>query len=142
MEALGRSISVIVCAIGMTFCILFFQSVSVHRQKTETARSMVRMYTAHVLEDKKIRREEWESFQKVLHRLGDYQAEITVYERRRFEDENGRLFLFYLWEGEEAEREFSKGSYVRITVTEEEPGRIGTFLFGDGAVIISGGRIA
>lgn len=135
-------ISVILCAVGLTFGIVFFKTESVHRQKTETVRSMVRMYTNHILENKKIRREEWERFQNDLHRLGEYQAEITVYERRRFEDENGRLFLFYLWEGEEAEREFSEGSYVRITVTEEEPGRIGTFLFGDGAVIISGGRIA
>ena len=142
MEALGRAIAIILCATGVCFCLIFYRTASVHRQKTETVRSMTKMYSQHVLESKKVIREEWDLFLKELNVLGDYCAEITVYERRRFENESGRIFLFSEWKREEPEREFSDGSYVRVLVTEQEGGMFRTLFFGAGTTIISGGRIA
>jgi hypothetical protein len=101
---------------------------------------MSHAFAKTLLRDKTFLIHEWEAFRNELRHLGGYLAESTVYERRRFEDENGG---FYLYEKAELTSDtiLREGSYVRVLVTQEEREAVGSVLSGDCGVIVAGGRV-
>ncbi len=141
MESFGRTIALVVGIIGVVFLLLFSKTASARWQRHETIRSMSHAFAETLLRDKAFFRHEWEMFRKELRRLGGYRAELTVYERRRFENENGE---FYLYEKVEitSNKELREGSYVRVLVTSaDEAGTGERSLWGDYGVIVVGGRV-
>ena len=133
-------IAVSIAAIGLVCFLVFYKTASVRWQKTETVRSISQAYVEDIMQRKEISHVGWEQFCKELERFGEYRAELTVYERRRFEGENGRVYLFTEWIGNEKRKVLSKGSYIRIVITEgREPTE---FFYGTGSTVIAGGRIA
>ncbi len=140
MEAFGRTIALCVGIIGVVFLVLFSKTTSVRWQRHETIRSMSHGFAEKFLWDKKISLSEWEAFQKVLEQIGGYRAELTVYERKRYEDEKGG---FYLYERTEltGDRELREGSYVRMLVSQEESKTGDSFFVGDCGIIVAGGRV-
>lgn len=140
MEALGRMIAVSIAAAGLVFFSAFFKTASVRWQKTETVRSISQAYAEDIMLRKEVSQAGWKQFCKELERIGEYRTELSVYERRRFEGENGRVYLFTEWVGEETTKALSEGSYIRIKVTEDR--NVADFLYGIGSAVIAGGRIA
>ncbi len=141
MEAFGRTIALVVGIIGVVFLLLFSKTVSVRWQRHETVRSMSHGFAERLLYEKEISFRKWEDFQKEIASLGDYRAELTVYERRRFEDKNGGFYLYQKAEfaGDKILRE---GSFVRVLVTPADEVGIGEgFLLGDYGAIVAGGRV-
>lgn len=141
MDAFGRTIVVSLGAIGLVFSLLFYKTASVRWQKAETVRNMCQAYAEQVLSDKEICCSEWEAFRNQLERLGNYRAEFAVYERRRYEGMNGRIYLLREWEVSGEDMLLTEGSYIRITVTEEEHNKMQTFFYGSGCVAVAGGRV-
>lgn len=141
MEALGRSIAVMLSLIGIVFSLLFYKTAAVRWQKTEAVRSMSQMYADYVLSIKEIRTSDWKVFREKLNRFGEYRTELAVYERRRYEDEQGGVHLYSEIIVEEEGRFLTSGSYIRLVVTEEKKGNVETFLYGSGCQIIAGGRV-
>ncbi len=142
MEALGRTIAVALSAIGLVFLLLFYRTASVRWQKEETIRNMCQTFAENILEQRNIPGNDWNEFVERINRLGDYRTELTVYERRMFEREDGRVFLYVQHCDIENDTEIPKGSYVRIVVTEAPRGKAETFFFGDGCVLFAGGRVS
>lgn len=140
MEALGRTIAVILSVVGIVFGIFFYKTSSIQWQKNETVRNMGNAFAKQVIQEKEFLYADWVSFQNNLSSLGEYHTEISIYERRRFEGESGRVYLYHEEEPKE-NRMLSEGSFVRVVVTEEK-GRIGTVLYGGGCTVIAGGRIS
>lgn len=140
MEAFGRTIALGVGIIGVVCLLLVSKTASVRWQKHETVRSRSHDFTETLLRDKAFFPHEWELFQKELRDLGGYRAELTVYERRRFEREEGG---FYLYEQAEltGEKMLREGSYVRVLVFPEESNSWDSFPLGDYGVIVTGGRV-
>jgi hypothetical protein len=139
MEALGRVLAVTLSAVGVVVLFLFYRTASVRWQKTETVRSLCYTYVADALEDRAVVGADWERFQQELSRLGSYRTELSVFERRRYEGENGRIYMFTEWENI-AENVLPEGSYIRLVVTEES-GTLSSFLYGAGGTILAGGRV-
>ena len=90
---------------------------------------------------KTVSEKEWRLFREQLSRFGNYRAELIVFERRRFEGKDGRVYLYTEWRPEKGEKPLTEGSYVRVTVTEDEKKPI-TVFFGAGSTIFAGGRIS
>ncbi|MBQ9767628.1 MAG: hypothetical protein IJW37_05965 [Lachnospiraceae bacterium] len=111
------------------------------RQKSETVRSLVKEYVADLTESRRISEERHERFVKELASFGVYEIELTVYERRRYEGEAGRVYLYSECKATEGNKELLTGSYLRVTVAEQEKGKIETFLYGAACMIIAGGRV-
>ena len=140
MESFGRTLALVVGIIGVVFLLLFSKTASVRWQRHETIRCMSHAFAKTLLRDKTFLIHEWEAFRNELRHLGGYRADLTVYERRRFEDENGG---FYLYEKAELTSDtiLREGSYVRVLVTQEEREAGGSVLSGDCGVIVAGGRV-
>ena len=138
MESFGRTVALGIGIVGVVFLLLFSKTVSVRWQRHETVRSMSHDFAEKLLQGKKFSAYEWEAFQKMLDDLGGYRAELTVYERRRFEDENG---VFYLYDKTETTDDtmLGEGSYVRVFVMQEDGGE--RLLFGNYGSIVAGGRV-
>ena len=138
MESFGRTVAFGVGIIGVVFLLLFSKTVSVRWKRHETVRSMSHAFAEKLLQDKKFSVYEWEAFQKILDDLGGYRAELTVYERRRFEDENG---VFYLYDRTETTDDtmLGEGSYVRVLVMQEGGGE--RLLSGNYGSIVAGGQV-
>jgi len=140
MESFGRVIALVVGVIGVVFLLFFPKTASARWQRHETVRSMSRGFTETLLNEKKLFFGEWQGFQKEIAHLGGYRAELAVYERRRFEDENGGVYLY-----EKAEitgdRILREGSLVRVLIIPEENRWREWFFPGDGGVIVAGGRV-
>ncbi len=139
MEALGRMLAVSLSAVGLVVLFLFYRTASVRWQKAETMRSLCHSYVSEVMEHGEITVTGWEIFQQELSRLGSYRMELSVYERRRYEGENGRIYMFTKWE-EITEKVLTEGSYIRLIVTEERS-KTESFLYGTGGTVLAGGRI-
>ena len=142
MEALGRTIAVALSAIGLLILLFFYRTASVRWQKEETIRSMCQTFAENILEQRSIPGEDWNEFEERINLLGAYRTEVTVYERRMFEGENGRVYLYVRRDAEETKKEIPEGSYVRIVVTEAPRGKAETFFFGEGCVLYAGGRVS
>lgn len=138
MESFGRTIAFFVGIIGVVFLLFFSKMVSARWQRHETIRSISHAFAETLLQEKSIVINEWEAFRKELYHLGGYRAELLVYERRRFEDENG---VFFLYEKAEitGDKILKAGSYVRVLVTKDGSGE--TFLMGDCGIILVGGLV-
>ncbi len=139
MEALGRTIAIALSAVGLVVLFLFYKTASVRWQKAETVRSLCHVYVDGIMDDRMISCADWEQFRKELNKLGNYRTELAVYERRRFEGENGRIYMFTEWE-EITENMLPQGSYIRLVVTEGN-GKPTTFIYGPGITVFAGGRI-
>lgn len=134
-------IAVLTAAFCIIVLMLTFQMSSVYWQKNETVHSIASEYAAQILNSGIVSRTEQERFEQELKRLGEYRIELTVYERRRFEGEAGRIYLYEEWDGAGERRVLSPGSYLRILVSEAKRGRLTTFLYGDGSTVVTGGRM-
>ncbi len=141
MEAFGRIIAISLGIIGIVFLFVFYKTASLRWQKTETVRNMCDAYVKEVLNDKIVSRNGWEAFCGELNRLGDYQVELNVYERKQYNGKNGRVYLFSEWEKEEEDKLLAEGGYVRITVTEKTKNKLTTFFYGAGCTLFAGGRV-
>ena len=141
MEAFGRSIAVWSGVVALFFSLLFYKTAAVRWQKTETVRSMSQMYAEYVLSTREIRMSDWNLFREQLNLLGAYRTELAVYERRRYEGEQGRVYLYTELNADVGERLLTEGSYIRLVVTEEEKGKTQTLFYGTGGRIIAGGRV-
>lgn len=141
MEAFGRVITVLMTAVCLVFLTIFFKTASVDWQRNETVHSITAAYAAQILRSKIISPEEKQSFIEELKRLGNYEIEIKVYERRRYEDNTGRIYLYSEWDGEGSEKLLPSGSYLRVEVKEMKRGKLHTFMYGSGCTVVVGGRM-
>lgn len=142
MEAFGRVIAVVLAVTGLVFCGLFLKVGHLQRQRTITARTVTKEFAAMALEEGNISKEEKERYEKQMAVLGNYQIQITVYERRRFEGENGRVYTYSELPVASEGKQLVSGSYLRIQVTEPSKGAVESLFRGPGAVIITGGRVS
>lgn len=142
MEAFGRVITVLLAAFSMAFLMIFSKTSMIQHQKNETVRSLVKEYVTGILEKGWISRDDQERFLSELEALGAYELELTVYERRRYEGENGRVYLFTEWKKIGEEKKLLSGSYLRLTVTERNKGKLAAFFYGEGCTVTAGGRIS
>lgn len=141
MEAFGRMITVLTAVFCMVLLFIVFKAAPLHWQKNETVRSMALRYAVRILKSGVVSRTERENFEKELSRFGNYRVELTVYERRRFEGEAGRVYLYEEWNGSEERKMLSSGSYLRLLIAEEKKSVPETFFYGDGCTIVTGGRV-
>ena len=141
MEAFGRILAVSLGCIGLVFLVCFSKTASLRWQRAETVRNISHAYVGDILNGKVISRNGWDTFYKELKRLGDYRAELSVYERKQFSGKEGIVYLFSEWEKEDEEKLLAEGSYVRLTVTEEMKSKLTTFFYGAGYTLFAGGRV-
>ena len=141
MEAFGRMIAMVVCVVGLVFFTCYQKTVAVQWQKNETVRELSQDYTDRILEDKCILEKDWEVFQRQLAGYGNYQVRLIIYERKRYEGESGRVYLFSETAYETGDQVLTEGSYVRLVVTEEEKSKSEIFLYGTEIQVAVGGRI-
>lgn len=141
MEAFGRLIAVLWTVFCVIFLSVYSKEIVFRRQKNETVRSIVKEYASDVLEDGRVVSERKEAFLKELAGFGLFEVNVTVYERRRFDSENGRNFFYREREEVCAEMQLPSGSYVRVIVAEQEKGKTETFLYGAAGIITAGGRV-
>lgn len=142
MEAFGRMIAVLAGGCLVLFFSFYLKTVPLHWQKTETVRSITKAYAAELMESKEFCTVRWEAFKKELKRFGEYEAEYTVFERRRYEGENGRVYLYHAWKEVQEQKMLLEGSYLRIVVREKGRGKFETFLYGADSVFFAGGRVS
>lgn len=141
MEALGRIIAVVAALLG-GICISFFsKKMTLTWQKRQMVRHITYEFAENIISDEKLSLTESEEFELQLRNLGEYETEIILFERKRYEDEEGRKYLY-----EERkitkEEELQEGSYFRIMVTERNKGVLSTFFYGPGVTLVTGGRIS
>lgn len=141
MEAFGRVLAFFLGSIGLVFLLCFNKTASLRWQRAETVRNICYAYMEDILNEKVVSRNGWEAFCRELRRLGDYRPEINVYERKRFEGKNGRVYLFAEWEAKEEDKLLAEGSYVRIKVTEKMKNKFVEFFYGAGCTFFAGGRV-
>lgn len=141
MEAFGRAIAVSLGAMGLVVFLLFYKTATVRWLRTETVRNMSRAYAEDVLNSGVIRASDWNLFREMLNRFGNYRTEFAVFERRRFEGENGRIYFFTEEKVFGEDKLLTEGSYIRITVTEETGGKAESMLYGSEGIVIAGGRV-
>lgn len=141
MEAFGRVMAVLFTVVSLTFCLTVAKKAPAARQKYETVYSLVTEYTEKMLREHRVAAVELQQLKAELVALGEYEAELTVYERRRYEKESGRVYLYAEWEGEEQEKELNSGAYLILKVKQRDRGKAETFLYGEGNVIVTGGRV-
>ena len=141
MDALGRGFSILLSLIGLVFFAVFYKATPVAVQKNETVRSLSHAYVGEILAEKTVSQNEWKLFQEQLSRIGDYRAELTVYEQRSYKGESEDAFLFTVKTGVGEDVQLLRGSYVRLTVTEETKTKATVFFRGAGCTVYAGGRI-
>jgi len=142
MDAFGRMIAVSVATLSIVFSLFFYRTASVRWQKEESVRSMVQAYGAELLQERTVSLRDWNAFRKQLNSFGNYRAELVIYERKRFENANGRLYLYTQRYPQGEDTNLTEGSYVRIVVTEDGKETLSTVLFGAGSTIFAGGRVS
>jgi len=81
-------------------------------------------------------------FVQELHCLGEFDVTLTVYEKKRFENESGAMYLYSEWEPKEEKALIPEGSIVRLTVFQKDTGAWNRFWYGADCVVYIGGRIA
>lgn len=140
MEALGRSVAVLLGAVCLVLLLFFSKTASVQWQQNETIYSISKAYAEQVMQSGAVSMKDRQAFQADLKRLGDYEAELTIFERKRFEGKNGRIYLFEE-RTEPGVAEISSGSYVRLVVKEKPKGWLEKFFYGDSCFVVTGGRI-
>lgn len=140
MEAFGRIVAVLAAASCVVVLVIVSKMAPVYWQKNDTVRSITLEYAARILQGGVVLPEETEKFQKELRRFGEYHVELSIYERRRFEGEAGRVYLYKECDANE-KKVLLPGSYLRVFVTEAGKGKLETFLYGDGCTVAAGGRV-
>ena len=141
MESFGRMIAMVVCVVGLVFFTCYQKTVAVQWQKNETVRELSQAYAERILKNKCISEKEWKTFQRQIVGLGEYQVRLTIYERKRYEDESGRVYLFSEETYGTGTQILTEGNYVRLVVTEAEKSVAETFLYGTAGKVSVGGRI-
>lgn len=141
MESFGRTIAMSFGAIGVVVLLLFYKTAAVRWQKAETVHSMSQAYAESVLNSKEICVSDWKLFQEQLRALGEYRAEFAVFERRRFEGKNGRVYLYTEEAVSDEDKRLTEGSYIRIIVKEKENSKAESMLYGTECMVIVGGRV-
>lgn len=141
MDALGRGFSILLSLIGLVFFAVFYKVTPITVQKNETVRSLSHAYVREILAEKEMSQKEWTLFQEQLSRIGDYRAELTVYEQRSYKGESEDAFLFTVKREIREDVQLLRGSYVRLTVTEETKTKATVFFRGASCTVYAGGRI-
>lgn len=141
MEAFGRMITMMCGLVGLVFCIVFYETASMGQHKNETVQSISNAFVQRTLRNQMISETEWNVFLNELGRIGIYETELTVLERRSYEDEREERFLFVELDEIRYGQRLSEGSYIRLVVTEKEKKIIEQFLYGSGCLFFAGGRI-
>ncbi len=141
MEAFGRMITVLAAAFCIVFLTIVSKTAPMHWQKNETVRSMTSEYAAQILKGGVVSLAEQKNFEKELNRFGEYRVELAVYERRRYEGNAGRIYLYKERNGIGENEVLPSGSYLRVTVVEKKRSALETFLYGDACTIVAGGRV-
>ncbi|MBQ8800002.1 MAG: hypothetical protein IJZ55_10595 [Lachnospiraceae bacterium] len=141
MEAFGRMISLMCAMVGLVVCIVFYETASIGQQKNETVQSISNAFIQRTLKNQMISETEWNVFLNELGRLGTYETELTVLERRSFEGERKERYLFAELDEIRYGQRLSEGSYIRLVVTEKEKKTIEQWLYGGGGLYFAGGRI-
>lgn len=140
MEAMGRFFAMAIGTVGLFFLLFLNKTSSFLWQKNETVRSMSHAFAEHMMAEKEVSGEELGDFRETLEKLGSYRVTVSVFERRRYENESGRIYLFTESENPE-EVVLVPGSYLRIVVTEEERSKLSVFLYGSPCTVYAGGRV-
>jgi len=141
VEAFGRVIAVLLAAVCIVLFPVHAKIAHAKWQKNETVRSLVKEYVTDVFAEKRITVERRERLVTELERLGKYEINLTLYERRRYEDEDGRIYLYHPWDDAKEEKMLLSGSYLRVTVMEEQSGKVQAFFYGEGGTVVAGGRV-
>lgn len=141
MEAFGRMIAVLLTASCMVFFSVFYKNSTVQRQRNETVRSLVKEYVTDLTESGQVSEKRKERFVKELAVFGVYEIELTIYERRRYEGETGRMYLYSECRNPEEDTELISGSYLRVTVKEQKKGKAETFWYGAACTFVAGGMV-
>ena len=141
MESFGRMIAMMCGNLGLFFCILFYRTAAVGQQRRETVQSISDAFVQRVLRNGMISETEWTVFRNELSHFGSYRTELTVFERRQYEEEPGERYLFVEKAAGSYGQILPEGSYIRLVVTEEEKKGAELFLFGSEFAFFAGGRI-
>lgn len=141
MEALGRGVACLFCALSLVFLLVYQKTSAVGWQRNQTVRTMSKEYVRKVQSRGKVTEESWLAFLRELRRLGEFDAELTIYEKKRYEGDSGSIYLYSEWEQNGTEEEIPEGSYVRLTVFQKDTGVWDRFWYGGGCVVFVGGRI-
>lgn len=141
MEALGRGIACLFCAVSIVFLLVYQKTSAIGWQRNQTVRTMSKEYIRMVQRNGTMTEEGWSAFLRELQRLGEFDVKLTIYEKRRFEDTAGAVYSYCEWELNGKEKRIPKGSYVRLTVFSKAMGVWNRFWYGDGCVVYVGGRI-
>lgn len=141
MEALGRGIASLFCAVSLVFLLVYQKTSAVGWQRNQTVRAMSKEYVKSIQRLGMVTEEGWGMFWQELQRLGKFDAKLTIYEKRRYEGEAGAIYLYSEWEQSGTEEQIPEGSYVRLTIVQEDMQVWDRFWYGDGCVVFVGGRI-
>lgn len=141
MDALGRGIAVMLSMTGVVFLSVFYMVAPVAVQRNETVRNICHAYTEEILTKKAVSQEEWKLFQEQINRIGTYRIELTIYEQKSYKGEAEDAYLFTVQQGVKEDVQLLRGSYVRLTVTEETKTKATVFFRGAGCTVYAGGRI-
>lgn len=139
MEALGRIIAVCIAATGIFLLAFFSRKTMLNRQKEITIRSIVRECEGRIRKERVISEEQKRDLAEQLNKLGNYETDISVMERVRFEIDGESKEFYRVWDGEHTR--LSVGSMFRIMVSEKRSG-MKLFWFGPGSLLVAGGRIS
>lgn len=140
MEALGRGIACLFCVGSMILLLAYHKTSAIGWQNGQTIRAMSKEYVRSVRHRGTVTEESWSSFQKEIQRLGSYDVRLTVYERKRYEDDSGAVY-FYSERDIYGTKRLPEGSYVRLTVFRKDMDGWDRFWYGDGCIVFIGGRI-
>ncbi len=141
MEALGRGIASLFCVGSLIILLVYQKTSAIGWQRNQTVRAMSKEYVKSVQSRGKVTEESWLVFLRELRRLGEFDAKLTVYEKKRYEGDSGAMYLYSKWEPDGTEEWIPEGSYVRLTVFQKGTGVWERFWYGDDCVVFVGGRI-
>ena len=141
MEALGRGLACLFCGVSLVLLLVYQKTSAVGWQRSQTVRTMSKEYIGEVRRRGMVTEEDWSAFLQELQRLGEFDAKLTVYEKRRYEGEDGAVYLYSEWEQNGTGERIPEGSYVRLTVFQRDTGVWDSFWYGGGCVVFLGGQI-
>lgn len=141
MDTLGRGLAIMLSVIGLAFFSVSYKTAPIAVQRNETVRGICHAYAEQILKNKEVTQREWNLFREQINRIGSYRIELTIYEQRSYKGEAGDAYLFTVQQGVKEDVQLLRGSYVRLTVTEETKTREEVFLHGVGCTVYAGGRI-
>lgn len=87
MEAFGRVIAIILAALSLVFSLLFYRTASYRIQSKEAATRVCKEFTARVLQEKRISKQQVKQLREQVKRLGSYDIEVCIFIRSSIQTE-------------------------------------------------------